>query len=174
MARVIEPKSFAQVDSGFRLKGWHVLVSLIAFFGVVFAVNFTMMGLAISTFSGLERASPYQDGLKYNTELEAARRQDAQGWKVEARLLRDADGAARMTVDARDADGASISGLDGTVVLERPADRREDLSGTLAATGPGRYAASIEDVALGQWDVVVELMRGGERVFLSRSRMILR
>lgn len=174
MALAIEPKGFTPMDSGFRLKGWHVLVSLLAFFGVVFAVNFTMMGLAFSTFSGVERASPYQDGLKYNNEIEAARRQDAQGWKVDARLLRDADGAARMTVDARDAEGGVISGLDGTVVLERPADRRQDLRGTLAATAPGRYAASIENVALGQWDVVVEFKRGGERVFMSRSRMILR
>src|SRR6478609_9076666 len=139
MALATEPKGFTQTDSGFRLKGWHVLASLLAFFGVVFAVNFTMMGLAISTFSGLERASPYQDGLHYNSEIEAARLQDAQGWKVDARLLRDADGVARMTVDARDADGAALPGLEGTVVLERPADRREDVRGTLAATAPGRY-----------------------------------
>ncbi|MCP8936986.1 FixH family protein [Alsobacter sp. SYSU M60028] len=160
--------------SGFRLNGWHVLAMLVAFFGVVFAVNFTMMRYAVTTFSGVERASPYQDGLAFNSELADSRRQDAMGWSVDASIERGVDGVAKISVQAKDAGGTALSSLAAGVVLERPADRREDRKGELALVGAGRYAGAVSDVAPGQWDLVVSLLQGGKRVFLSRSRVILK
>lgn len=161
-------------DSGFQLKGWHVLAMLLTFFGVVMGVNFTMMRFAYSTFSGVERASAYQDGLKYNEEIAAARQQDALGWAVDARVQRSGEGVAQVAVSAKDAAGVELSNLGGLIVLERPADRREDRRGDLVLTGAGRYAATLDDVAPGQWDVVVEFKRGAERAFLSRTRVVLK
>jgi nitrogen fixation protein FixH len=160
-------------DSGYRLTGRHVLIWLLAFFGVVFAVNFTMMHYAVSTFSGMEDDSPYKNGLAYNTDLDAARRQNERGWKVEARHTRTAEGDTRFAVDAKDAATASLSGLQGVMRLEWPANRALDREVELAPVGAGRYEAVFGTVPKGQWDVVIELRRGGEKLFLSRNRLAL-
>ena len=151
------------------LTGKHVLAIFIAFFAVVIAVNMVMFRVATSSFSGIETDSAYRVGLAYNTELEAARQQVALGWAVNAKV----DGE-RVIIDVRDRDGQIVPGLTGDVVLAWPADRRLDRKGTISALSGGRYEAQL-DKALppGQWDVVVTLRRNGERVFLSKNRIIL-
>ena len=47
----------------FRLNGWHVLAMLVAFFGVVIAVNVGFAVQAYSTFPGEVTARPYEEGL---------------------------------------------------------------------------------------------------------------
>ena len=37
----------------------------------------------------------------------------------------------------------------------------------------GIYTGAAGDVAPGQWDLVIEAVRGNERVFLSRNRVVL-
>jgi hypothetical protein len=37
----------------------------------------------------------------------------------------------------------------------------------------GVYRGETEDVAAGQWDLVIEADRGSERLFLSRNRVLL-
>ena len=54
-----------------QLTGRTVLVWLVAFFGVVFAVNAVMIHAAISTFGGVETASSYKAGLAFEQEVEA-------------------------------------------------------------------------------------------------------
>jgi nitrogen fixation protein FixH len=161
-------------DGGFRLTGRHVLTTLIIFFGVVFAVNFTMVHYATSTFSGMEDDSPYKNGLAYNTDINAGRKQNERGWKIDASIVKVSDDETHIVLQTLDAQGAALAGLDGTIRLERPADRRLDLAGALSRTGDGRYQVTVGAVSNGQWDLVIELERGGERLFLSRNRVILK
>lgn len=161
-------------DTGFRLTGRHVLIILLAFFGVVFAVNFTMMHYATSTFSGMEDDSPYKNGLAYNTDINAGRKQNERGWKVEASIAEVSAGETRIVLSTRDAQDAALAGIEGTIRLERPADRRLDHTAALSHTGDGRYQVTFQDVARGQWDLVIELRREDERLFLSRNRVILK
>ena len=72
--------------TGFTLTGRHVLAILFLFFGTVFSVNFYMARAAIQTFSGLEADKPYQEGLKYNDVIAAAREQAERHWKVDAKV----------------------------------------------------------------------------------------
>lgn len=160
-------------SGGKKLTGRHVLIWLVCFFGVVFAVNFTMMHYAVSTFSGMEDDSPYKNGLAYNTDLDAGRRQNERGWAVDATIERQ-PGGTRVIVSAADAAGTALAGLAGTLRLERPADRRFDHAAVIEAIGPGRYAASFETLDAGQWDVVIELDRDGAKLFQSRNRVIMR
>ena len=151
------------------LTGKHVLAIFIAFFAVVIAVNMVMFRVATASFSGLETDSAYRVGLAYNNELEAARQQAALGWAVNAKV----DGE-RVMIDVRDKTGAVIPGLDGDVVLAWPADRKLDRKGVIVLRDGAGYEAQL-DKALppGQWDVVVTLRKNGERVFLSKNRVIL-
>ncbi len=155
------------------LTGRMVLFCLLAFFGVVFAVNGVMIEAALSTFSGLETESAYQAGRKFEQEVALAKEQDGQRWRVNAKLAATADGSERVDIEARDAAGHLLTGLEAAAVFERPTDRRLDRAVAISQDSPGRFHGSAT-VAAGQWDLIIDLMRQGDRVFRSRNRVILR
>jgi nitrogen fixation protein FixH len=157
-----------------RLTGRMVFASVLAFFGVVIAVNVTMMMLAIRTLPGTDVDSAYRSSLNYNAEIAAARRQQAQAWRVAGHVERDADGRTVVRVEARDGAGTPATGLAFSALLERPIDKRADRAVPLAERAAGVYRGETVDVAPGQWDLVLEAERGGERVFLSRNRIVLK
>jgi nitrogen fixation protein FixH len=154
------------------LTGWMVLVWLLSFFGLVFAVNAVMIRAATSTFGGMETASSYQAGLTFGREVAAAQRQDALQWNVTARLDRAGTGIAGLTVSARDKDGRPVSGIQAQARLIHPADARRDHDVTLRETGNGRFAGTVA-VDAGQWDLEINLSRGDERMFRSLTRVHL-
>ena len=88
------------------LTGRAVLLWLVAFFVVVFAVNAVLVRAAISTFGGVETTSSYKAGLQFGHEVAVVERQDALHWQVSGKLTRDGAGQAVLDVTARDADGA--------------------------------------------------------------------
>jgi nitrogen fixation protein FixH len=155
------------------LTGRLVLIMLLGFFGVVFGVNFTMMKLAISTLPGTEVDSAYTASLGYEKEITAAHDQTARRWKVEAHIERDGSGGASLQVDARDDSGRPMTGLKFQGTLERPTDKRADLAVSLAEVGIGIYRGSAPAVAPGQWDLVLEGDAAGQRMFMSKNRVLL-
>ena len=155
------------------LTGRLVLIMLLGFFGVVFGVNFTMMRLAIATLPGTEVDSAYSASLGYEKEIAAAHDQTARKWKVEAHIERDGSGGAILQVDARDDSGRPMTGLKFQGTLERPTDKRADLAVSLAEVGIGIYRGSAPAVAPGQWDLVLEGDSAGQRMFMSRNRVLL-
>jgi nitrogen fixation protein FixH len=156
------------------LTGRMVLVMLIAFFGVVFGVNLTLAKLAIDTLPGTEVDSAYSASLAYEGEIAAARKQNERGWKIEAHVERATDGVANILVNARDSQGSPLAGLAFSSRLERPTDRRGDREANLVEAESAVYRGKVADVAPGQWDLVLEGDASGRRVFLSKSRIILK
>ena len=155
------------------LTGRVVLISLIVFFAVVIGVNLLLAKLAIDTLPGTEVDSAYSASLAYENEIVAARDQNVRNWAVNAHVERRADGTATVQVEARNNSGAPIPGLKFSGRFERPADRRADHPVTLAETGVGTYRGSVATVALGQWDLVLEGDVAGQRMFLSKNRIVL-
>lgn len=155
------------------LTGRKVLFMLVAFFGVVFAVNFLMAKLAIDTLPGTEVDSAYSASLAYQNEIAAARDQNARNWKVDAHIQRGPDGGATVQVEARDNSGAPMSSLKFQGRLERPTDRRADQPVGLSEVGIGVYRGSAPLIAPGQWDLVLEGDAAGQRMFLSKNRVLL-
>ena len=155
------------------ITGRFVLIAVVSFFAVVIAVNMTMMQLAIATLPGTEVDSAYSASLAYQREIAAAHRQDSRNWKVDVHIERAGDGSAKLSLHARDANGAVLTGLSVSATLERPTDRRADQPFEIEDKGSGDYRGSAHGVAAGQWDLVIEADRGGERVFLSRNRTVL-
>src|ERR1019366_3937349 len=76
------------------LTGRHVLQWLVAFFGIVFAVNGVLVRAAISTFGGVETLSSYRAGLQFEQEVGLVARQDALHWQGSGTLTRDGVGEA--------------------------------------------------------------------------------
>ena len=58
--------SQAPTRPAFTLKGWHVLVGMLLFFGADIAVNTVFMMDAYRTYPGEGSQTPYEDGLAYN------------------------------------------------------------------------------------------------------------
>jgi len=155
------------------LTGGKVLAMLVAFFGVVIGVNMTMMKFAIQTLPGTDVDSAYTASLAYEKEIVAAQDQNARNWKVDAHIERAPDGGATLRVEARDNDGKPMSGLKFHGRFERPIDRRADRPVALAETGIGIYRGNAPLIAAGQWDLVIEGVAAGQRMFLSKNRVVL-
>lgn len=155
------------------LTGRFVLIAVVAFFAVVIGVNMVMIRFAITTLPGTEVDSAYSASLAYPREIQAARQQDARDWKVDAHIERASDGAATLNIHAQDKTGSSLSGLSMSGRLERPTDRRADQVMDITERGGGNYRGTAQNVAAGQWDLVIEAENNGQRMFLSRSRIVL-
>jgi len=137
-----------------RRPGWWYPYIFVAVFGVVVAVNATMVWLAGTTFSGLSVEQAYDKGVTYNRVLAAARNQEALGWAVATETRPTPDSAAMIiTQTYRTRDGQPIDGLRVRGHLSRPATRGYDRDLVLAASAPGTYVARVSVPLPGLWDL---------------------
>jgi nitrogen fixation protein FixH len=133
-----------------ELKGHHVLAMIVAFFGVIFAVNFLLAYLANSTWSGLVVENGYVASQSFNSDLAKARAQEALGWKVAFSNDKDS-----VKITFADAKGAKIDTLNLTGKLQRTVTDKEDQVLTFAWLGSGLYSAPAR-LAPGLWEVEVD------------------
>lgn len=140
----------------FRLRGWHVLLAVIAFFGAITAVNAVMITLALKSFPGEEQKKSYLQGLNYNDVLEARANEAALGWRAE---MVDGDalpaGETRIRVRLVDSGGVPLRGLVLGGVIGRPATDRADRPVTFEEYRDGIYVADITGLEEGNWDLDV-------------------
>lgn len=125
------------------IEGRHVLLGLIAFFGVMLAANSLLVYYAVDTFSGGDRPDPYRSGINYNDTIAAAERQDALGWRT--KITYD-DRRERLTLRFVDQGETPVAGLDLVGTVSRPATNREDREVAFREVARGLYAT---DVTLG-------------------------
>ena len=161
------------ISSPRPLTGRMVLGLLLGFFGLVIGVNLLMMKLAIDTLPGTNVDSAYLASLRYDHEIAVAREQAQRDWKIDAKVERQPDGLTTLRVEARDHNGVPLAGLTFFGRLERPADKRSDKEVTLAEIGEGIYRGQTSGVQPGLWELVLEGDATGNRVFLSKNRMVL-
>ena len=90
--------------------GVWVALSFLLFGAVVLGANGALIWYAAASWPGLVTESPYDKGLTYNRNLEAAARQADLGWqtRLTARLTGALDGEAAL--DLRDRSGALLAG----------------------------------------------------------------
>jgi len=156
-----------------ELTGRTVLLCLVAFFAVVAAVNVIMMTAAVTTFSGVETVNSYQAGVSFAREEAAAEAQESRHWRVNSSLRPQANGLTQVELSAQDRTGQPLAGIAATVSLIHPNDRRRDRPVVMQANAPGRFSGIVTP-SPGQWDLVIELSRDGERLFRSKERINLR
>lgn len=132
--------------------GRRMAAILVAFFGTVVAVNFTMAGYASSTFGGIVVENSYVASQEFNSWLERAAEAKALGWRAEPNRLPDSRVEIRLT-------GAP----EGTAVsaeARHPLGRLADRHLTFVPSGPGRYV-SVEALPTGRWTLRIEAKSGG-------------
>ena len=77
-----------------EITGRTVLLSLVAFFGVVFAVNGVFFWFASDSWTGLSTEDAYRKGIAFNDQLARADAQKRLGWTAETDYASAGPGAA--------------------------------------------------------------------------------
>ena len=141
----------------FELRGWHVLVMLLLFFGAIIGVNVAFAVAAVSTFPGEDVQRSYIQGLHYNQTLAERRAQASLGWRAAAALT-----GGQVVVTLSDRNGAPLQAARVTGELERPTDARFDRELQFADAGSGRYVADARGLLEGHWRLRARAESGGE------------
>jgi len=125
--------------------GRHIAIILIAFFGTVITVNFTMAYFASSTFGGLVVDNSYVASQKFNGWLAKARQEKALGWSLEAERMAGGHIAVRLGGN----DGL-ITDAHLTALIRHPLGRAPERTMQFRPLGFGRYE-SVEALPAGRW-----------------------
>lgn len=150
----------------FTIKGRHVLVAFVLFFGLIAAVDAVFITLALRTFSGQVAKNPYEAGLLYDRTLAERAAQAELGWK--ATLAAVGDRSVELVVVDRA--GKGVDGLTLDAALKRPATEVGARVLRFTAMGEGRYVADAD--LFGAWDaIVVATGPNGER-FAAERRLV--
>jgi len=152
------------------MKGRHVLMCFLGFFGTIFAVDGFMIYQAVSTFGGVETPDAYRKGIEYNASIAQDERQTLLGWQDDTKF---AGAPERLLVSLRDKNDAAVAGKRVVATIGRPATDRHDVTVTLAETAPGLYEAAFPGAAEGTWIVDLSAYDGGssnEPVYQARRR----
>ena len=155
-------------SDGFRIRGWHVLAAMCAFFGVIIAVNAVFMTAALRTFPGEVSITPYEDGLAFNRQLAQQARQAELGWRAAARAE-----ASAVVVEIADAQGQPVEGLSVQGRLQRPATEAGAQNLILTEDTPGRYQATLSGV-VGAWDLTIQAKGPQAHDFQAKRRLTWR
>tara|TARA_R110000868_G_scaffold335060_1_gene595804 strand:+ start:793 stop:1260 length:468 start_codon:yes stop_codon:yes gene_type:complete len=129
------------------LRGWHVLVMILMFFGVTIGVNATFITLALKTFPGEDVPHSYVQGINYNDTLERRQAQAELGWSARFNAV---EGA--LLLEVLDAEDAPVSGLTLSGSMVHP-DTMQDCALSFTADRPGLYRAALACDAAGRWRV---------------------
>ena len=138
-----------------RFTGRHITAILVAFFGVVIAVNLLMAQLATSTFGGVTVENSYVASQHFNRWLDEADAERAMGWKATAMRAPDARLAVHLT-------GVPAGQAKVTAVARHPLGRLPDRALQFAAAADGSFL-STTPLPLGRWTLRIKVQAGGRQ-----------
>jgi nitrogen fixation protein FixH len=134
-----------------EVKGWHVLMVLMGFFGVTIGVNAYFVTVALQSAPGEYQKKSYLQGLRYNEVIAARAAQAELGWTAALETRTRPDGVFEIAVAIKDRAGQPLNALTLGGMLRRPAKSDEDRDLAFVNAGDGVYVARIDGVAKGQW-----------------------
>ena len=138
------------------ITGKTVLYGMIAFFGVIMAVNGAFVYFALSSWPELVSKKSYQEGLEYNATLDAAQAQSERGWS--SSLTYDGNAFRVMLADKTH---VPLEGLDVIATVRRPVNDAANIILTMGEDmdQPGYYVADVVLPLSGRWYIVIEAAR---------------
>jgi len=127
--------------------GRHMLLIMVAFFGVIIAVNLTMAFMARRSWTGIVVENTYVASQEFNANAAEGRAQAALGWRSELEI---AGGTVRYRL--LDRSGAPVHSDDVTARFRHPAYESADREAVLVPDADGSFSAPVE-LPDGQWIV---------------------
>ncbi|ESY66123.1 MULTISPECIES: FixH family protein [Mesorhizobium] len=147
--------------------GRHMLAIILAFFGVVIAVNLTMATLANTSWTGLVVENTYVASQEFNRKAEQGRVQAALGWTGKLTI---AWGEVRYSLT--DAAGKQVPLHRVKVLFRHPAYEKEDESIKLALAS-GQEFAALHTPKDGVWIVEVDADAGLKEPYRDVRRIMI-
>lgn len=132
--------------------GRHMTAILVGFFGIVIAVNFSVAGIALHSFSGVVVENSYVASQDFNGWLKDAKTEQNLGWT--ATVSRDA--AGRLVVETFGMPASAKL----TALLRRPLGTPEDRTEVLSRIAPNRWVS--KELDAGRWIVRIEADADGQ------------
>lgn len=145
-----------------RFTGRHMLAIMLAFFGVVIAVNMLMATIATRTFGGTVVDNSYVASQQFNHWLAEGRAQERLGWQTELGL----DPARRVTVSVKER-GAALAGAEIEAVARHPLGQAPDVALHFRPEGAGYVSRT--PLPRGRWLVHLEVRQHGRDLQLIES-----
>lgn len=142
------------------LTGRHVLLWLLAFFGVVIVTNAVFITLAVKTLRGEDVEKPYLQGIAFNHTLAERREQSGLGWQASLSARRLAAGEVAIDLHVYSREHVPQSGLTLTGLLRHPVDEHLDRKFVFREISPGLYQGRAADLKSGNWDAVARTVSG--------------
>ena len=158
---------------GTAMTGSKIPWIFVGFFLTVFLANGAMITVALSTWTGLETDSAYEDGLAYNDRIAEREAQAALGWQVALALEPAAAGQADLRVRLLGPSGEALYADEVKARFKRPTVEGHDFAVTLEDRGAGLYGRSVALPLPGQWDVELSITKGDDS-HSSRRRVMFR
>ncbi len=150
-----------------RLTGRHIVLMLIAFFGIMIIANTAFVIVAVKSFPGESQKKSYLQGLNYNETLTARAKQKSLGWRAEITRIE----ATHLEVKLHDKNDAPVNGLTITGQLRRPSHDGSDQTLAFKEINPGVYATPTSALGVGTWDFTATAIGPGDEHFEFGARV---
>ncbi|MDW5316736.1 FixH family protein [Rhizobium sp. PL01] len=148
--------------------GRHMLIIMLAFFGVIIAVNVVMARFAVTSWTGLVVENSYVASQQFNEKMVAVRTQNDLGWVPKLEV---ADGKITFTLIDRIGNPVTMSG--GKATFQHPTFEAADWSVSLVPSGNGQLSAS-SAVSPGVWVVNIEIDCGLATPYRHSERILVK
>ncbi len=147
------------MDKPKEFTGRHMLMIMVAFFGVIIAVNLTMAILANTSWTGLVVKNSYVESQHFNTKLAESRAQAALKWQGTL-----SSGSNGLQFVLRKPDGQFVNADMVSVTFRRPATEALDQKYVLASMGEGKFVWG-DKLRKGAWtaEIKAEITTEGEK-----------
>ncbi len=155
----------AETRKAFTFTGWHMLAIMLAFFGTIITVNFTMAYFATSTWSGLVVKNTYVASQEFNGKTAAIKEMLATG--IAGDLSVDTKGMRyRLTLP----DNVPVVADSVLAHFKRPVGEHQDFELVMTPAGDGLYLAETA-VLPGSWIVEIKATKGGKMIMHEAKRV---
>lgn len=155
----------AETRKAFTFTGWHMLAIMLAFFGTIITVNFTMAYFATSTWSGLVVKNTYVASQEFNGKTAAIKEMLATG--IAGDLSVDTKGMRyRLTLP----NNVPVVADSVLAHFKRPVGEHQDFELVMTPAGDGLYLAETA-VLPGSWIVKIKATKGGKMIMHEAKRV---
>ncbi|MBV2142472.1 FixH family protein [Falsochrobactrum sp. TDYN1] len=148
--------------------GWHMLGIMLAFFGVIIAVNLVMAYKAVNSWSGLVVPNTYVASQEFNEKAQTGKQQAALQWQAKPAYEN-----GIFTYRLNDRDGNAIVATGGTVEFKRPVGDVNDTVVQLDTGADGFLSAPVE-LGEGSWIMEVNADAGLDDPYRHILRILIR
>lgn len=136
--------------------------------GLVFAVNFYFIYVAMNSFPGAAGADGFDLSNRYDRVLQTAAEQTALGWHVQA----ETDAARRPVLHLLDRAGQTLANVTVQAHAVRPLGPEEPINLEFNPAGAGIWQSNTT-LFSGQWDLFLTV-HAGSRQYSTTQRLVVR